>query len=229
MTDIEAKTRFSLIKENLAEILNPEIIENILAEGRHPKIYWGESLAQSPWTKSRDEDKSVRRLLTSVLLGTATTGRPHCGYFVCAIKIAQYLAAGCDVTILLADIVRSNGVSCLLSRSLTHSFQHGFLDNLKAPIELVEYRAKYYRFVITAILEAVGVPTEKLRFVLGSSYQKSPGYIMDVYKLCAVVSEHDAKKVRGVISAPGIRLRHIGYPRALSHAGWMSLTLSRTC
>lgn len=44
MTDIEAKSRFALIKENLAEVLNPEIIENILAEGRHPKIYWGESI-----------------------------------------------------------------------------------------------------------------------------------------------------------------------------------------
>lgn len=72
--------------------------------------------------------------------------------------------------------------------------QHGFLDNLKAPIELIQHRAEYYRFVITAILEAVGVPTEKLKFVLGSSYQKSPDYIMDVYKLSSVVSEHDAKK-----------------------------------
>ncbi len=34
--------RFALIKENLAEVLNPEIIEKILDEGRHPKIYWGE-------------------------------------------------------------------------------------------------------------------------------------------------------------------------------------------
>jgi tyrosyl-tRNA synthetase len=42
--DAEAQKRFDLIKENLAEVLNPEIIENILAEGRHPKIYWGESL-----------------------------------------------------------------------------------------------------------------------------------------------------------------------------------------
>jgi tyrosyl-tRNA synthetase len=36
-----ANERFDLIRENLAEVLNPEIIENILAEGRHPKIYWG--------------------------------------------------------------------------------------------------------------------------------------------------------------------------------------------
>ncbi|KAF2274961.1 tyrosyl-tRNA synthetase [Westerdykella ornata] len=139
--------RLALIKENLAEVLDGEIIEKILKEGRHPKIYWG----------------------------TATTGRPHCGYFVPAIKIAQYLAAGCDVTILLADI-------------------HGFLDNLKAPIELVEQRAEYYRFVISAMLEGIGVPLDKLKFVLGSSYQKSAEYVMDLYKMASVVSEHDAKK-----------------------------------
>lgn len=40
--DAEAKARFDLIGENLAEILNPEIIESILAEGRNPRIYWGE-------------------------------------------------------------------------------------------------------------------------------------------------------------------------------------------
>ena len=71
---------------------------------------------------------------------------------------------------------------------------HGFLDNLKAPLELVSHRAAYYRLVITSLLQAVGVPTEKLRFVLGSSYQTSPEYVMDVYKLSSLVSEHDAKR-----------------------------------
>ncbi|KAL2149120.1 hypothetical protein VTH82DRAFT_8468 [Thermothelomyces myriococcoides] len=147
MAAADSEKRLSLIKENLAEVLNEEIIKKILDEGRHPKIYWG----------------------------TATTGRPHCGYFVPAIKIAQFLAAGCDVTILLADI-------------------HGFLDNLKAPLELVMHRAEFYRHIITAMLKAVGVSTEKLRVVLGSSYQKSPEYVMDVYKMASLISEHDAKK-----------------------------------
>ncbi|KAK8107596.1 tyrosyl-tRNA synthetase [Apiospora kogelbergensis] len=144
---MDAEARLALIKENLAEVLDAPIIENILAEGRNPKIYWG----------------------------TATTGRPHCGYFVPAVKIAQYLAAGCEVTILLADI-------------------HGFLDNLKAPIELVAHRVTYYRHCITEMLRAVGVSTDKLKFVLGSSYQTSSEYTMDIFKLCAVTSEHDAKK-----------------------------------
>lgn len=89
--------------------------------------------------------------------------------------MAQLLAAGCDVVVLLADI-------------------HGFLDNLKAPIELVEARAKYYRKIIEAILESVGVSTGKLEFVLGSSYQKNSEYVMDVYRLSSLISEHDAKK-----------------------------------
>ena len=91
------------------------------------------------------------------------------------LKIAQFLRAGCRVKILLADI-------------------HGFLDNLKAPIELVNFRAEYYRFVITALLKAVGVSLDKLEFVLGSSYQLTPAYTMDLFRLSSVVTEHDAKK-----------------------------------
>lgn len=41
MAAADASEKLALIRENLAEILNPEIIEKILDEGRHPKIYWG--------------------------------------------------------------------------------------------------------------------------------------------------------------------------------------------
>ena len=70
----------------------------------------------------RDVIKKQKRPLV-IYWGTATTGRPHVAYFVPIIKLADFLRAGCVVKILLADV-------------------HGFLDNLKAPITLVEYRAK---------------------------------------------------------------------------------------
>ncbi|KAI5285287.1 hypothetical protein KEM54_000687 [Ascosphaera aggregata] len=124
----------------------------------------------------------------SIYFGTAPTGRPHCGYFVPIVKLAHFLRAGCSIKILLADI-------------------HAFLDNLKAPIDLVAYRTEYYRKVITAMLETVGVPTDKLEFVKGSDYQKSAEYTMDVYRLTSIVSEHDAKRagaevVKQVDNAP---------------------------
>ncbi|KAL5118417.1 Tyrosine--tRNA ligase cytoplasmic [Pleosporales sp. CAS-2024a] len=139
--------KMALITANLAEVLNPEIMQEALKKNGHLKVYWG----------------------------TATTGRPHCGYFVPILKIAQFLAAGCHVKVLLADI-------------------HGFLDNLKAPIELVKYRADYYRYTIRALLKAIHVPIEKLEFVLGSSYELSSDYMMDLLRLASITSERDAKK-----------------------------------
>lgn len=144
--------KLGLIKNNLQEVLNWEIIEEIVNKNERPlKIY----------------------------LGTATTGKPHCGYFVGFLKIAEFLAAGCEVKFLLADV-------------------HGFLDNLKAPIELVELRVKYYRLVITEALKAVGVDISRLKFITGSEYQTTGDtgakYFMDLLRLSTAVSSHDASK-----------------------------------
>ncbi|KAH9167212.1 hypothetical protein EDB89DRAFT_2075031 [Lactarius sanguifluus] len=107
--------------------------------------------------------------------GTAPTGRPHVGYFVPLTKIADFLRADVEVKILLADV-------------------HAFLDNMKAPLELVGHRTKYYKFVLLAVFESLDIPTSKLTFVEGSSYQLTKEYNLDNYRLCATVTEHDAKK-----------------------------------
>ncbi|CDK26421.1 unnamed protein product [Kuraishia capsulata CBS 1993] len=139
---------YNLITSQLQEVLNGQIIKNVLEVEKRPlKIYWG----------------------------TAPTGKPHCGYFVPMTKLAHFLKAGCEITVLLADL-------------------HAFLDNMKAPLEVVQYRAKYYEHVVKAILRSINVPIEKLNFVIGSSYQKSPEYIMDIFKLSNVVSQNDAKR-----------------------------------
>jgi tyrosyl-tRNA synthetase len=43
MAAMEPSERLALIRENLAEFLNPEIVEKIISEGGNPKIYGGES------------------------------------------------------------------------------------------------------------------------------------------------------------------------------------------
>lgn len=107
--------------------------------------------------------------------GTATTGRPHVAYFVPMSKIADFLNAGCEVTILFADL-------------------HAYLDNMKAPWELLQKRTLYYEHLIKAVLSSIGVSIEKLKFVRGSDYQLSKEYTMDIYRLSSFVTEHDAKK-----------------------------------
>jgi tyrosyl-tRNA synthetase len=65
---------------------------------------------------------------------------------------------------------------------------------LKAPLELVAHRTNYYRHILLATFTSLGIPVDKLRFIEGSSYQLTKEYNMDNYKLCATVTEHDAKK-----------------------------------
>ena len=147
-SELNREQQLALIKQNLQEVLKPELLEDIvLRQGRPLSLYWG----------------------------TATTGRPHCAYFVPMLKVASFLRAGCRVKILLADV-------------------HGFLDNLKAPIELVDHRAEYYRFVITSLLKAIGVSVERLEFSLGRAHQMTREYFMDLLRLCTLTTIHDAQK-----------------------------------
>ncbi|KAJ0175125.1 hypothetical protein K1T71_009266 [Dendrolimus kikuchii] len=135
-----------LITRNLQEILGEEKLNEILKQ-RDLKIYWG----------------------------TATTGRPHVAYFVPMSKIADFLKAGCEVTILFADL-------------------HAYLDNMKAPWELLALRTQYYESAIKAMLQSIGVPLDKLKFVRGTEYQLSKEYTLDVYRMSSVITDHDAKK-----------------------------------
>ncbi|XP_017772453.1 PREDICTED: tyrosine--tRNA ligase, cytoplasmic [Nicrophorus vespilloides] len=138
--------KYELLSRNLQEVLGEDKIKTILKE-RDLKIYWG----------------------------TATTGKPHVAYFVPMSKIADFLRAGAEVTILFADL-------------------HAYLDNMKAPWELLALRTQYYEHSIKAMLKSIGVSTEKLKFVKGTDYQLSKEYTLDVYRLSSVITEHDAKK-----------------------------------
>lgn len=151
--------KYQLITRNLEEVIGEDDIKKVLQE-RNLKVYWG----------------------------TATTGKPHIAYFVAMSKIADFLRAGCEVTILFADL-------------------HACLDNMKAPWELINYRVDYYRESITGMLESIGVPLDKLKFVKGTDYQLSRDYTLDAYKLTTLVTEKDAKKagaevVKQSLSAP---------------------------
>ncbi|CCH62494.1 hypothetical protein TBLA_0H02080 [Henningerozyma blattae CBS 6284] len=147
-SSVDPQVAYDLITKGLQEVLNPQIIKNVLEVEKRPiKLYWG----------------------------TATTGKPHCGYFVPMTKLAHFLQAGCEVTVLLADL-------------------HAFLDNMKAPLETIKYRTKYYECSVKAILKSIGVPIEKLKFVVGSSYQLTADYTLDIFKMSNIVSQNDAKR-----------------------------------
>lgn len=104
-------------------------------------------------------DKLTKQLSTEgkvlhLYWGTATTGKPHVGYLVPMRKIADFLQAGLNVTILFADL-------------------HAFLDNMKSTWELLENRVVYYQCVIKALLQSLDVPIDRLHFIKGTEFQLS--------------------------------------------------------
>eukprot|EP00158_Paraphelidium_tribonemae_P008817 Partr_v1_DN28694_c1_g1_i1_m50054 putative tyrosyl-tRNA synthetase len=145
--DMSVDEKYALITRNLQEVLGGDTIRSVLESTGSLSLYWG----------------------------TATTGKPHIGYFVPMSKIADFLKAGCKVKVLLADL-------------------HAYLDNQKAPWDLLALRTKYYEFIVKSMLESIGVPVDKLHFVVGTSYQLSREYNLDVYRMTAATTEHDAKK-----------------------------------
>jgi len=138
--------KFDLITRGLQEVVGDDELKDILKE-RDINIYWG----------------------------AAPTGKLHVGHFVPIFKIADFLEAGCKVTILFANM-------------------HAYLDNMKSTWALLKKRTEYYELTIREMLTLAGVPLDKLEFVEGTDFQLNHEYTLDMYKLSALASTRDTKK-----------------------------------
>lgn len=137
--------KFQLIKRNTEEIVTDEELKELLKTKKTPAVY----------------------------LGTAITGRPHIGYFVWVLKLADFLKAGFKVKLMLADL-------------------HGALD--QTPWDLLEKRYKYYQIIIPDMFEAVGADIKNFEIVKGSDFEKNKDYFFDLLRMSTYSSVHDAKK-----------------------------------
>ena len=142
---MELKKRLELIKRNTIEIIKEEELNELLKTKKQPSVY----------------------------LGTATTGKPHIGYFLWVLKLADFLKAGFKVKLLLADI-------------------HGALDN--TPWNILDYRYKYYSKIIPLMFKAIGTNISKFEIVKGSDFQLKKDYILDILKMSSYTSVSDAKR-----------------------------------
>ncbi len=119
--------------------------------------------------------------LTSVLkerdlnlyLGTSPTGRIHIGYLCLAVKIADFIDANCNVTILIADL-------------------HAYLDSMKSTLPQLKARTEYYRVMFIEILKLFNVNIDKLKFVVGTDFQLSKEYTMDMYRANSMIGVKEA-------------------------------------
>ncbi|MFB6172532.1 MAG: tyrosine--tRNA ligase [Haloarculaceae archaeon] len=102
----------------------------------------------------------------SVYIGYAPTGEMHIGHFTTIRKLADFLRAGLDVTVLIADL-------------------HAHLDDEKSPFELLDARSTYYREAIEGMVEAAGADPAAVSFVRGTEFELDQPYTLDLYRMLA--------------------------------------------
>lgn len=134
-----------LICKNLQEVIGRDVLDKIV-EKRPLKIYWG----------------------------TAPTNKIHLGYFVPILKIADFINAGCEITILFANL-------------------HAYLDSMKSNLKQLGSRTEYYKIMIIEMLLLLGVDVTKIRFVNGMDFQLTQAYSFDVYRINSLITVAKAK------------------------------------
>ena len=102
----------------------------------------------------------------SAYIGYAPTGEMHIGHFTTMRKLADFLRAGVDVTVLIADL-------------------HAHLDDNKSPFELLDARSAYYEEAIEGMIGAAGADPEDVEFVRGTDFQLEEEYTLEMYRMAA--------------------------------------------
>jgi len=138
---------FALLKKNTEEIVEEKELMQLLENNKIISAYWG----------------------------TAPTGRVHIGYLIPLSKIADFLIAGINIKILLADI-------------------HAHLDDQKSPFDVLDYRTEYYKQIVIGLLEGLGVNTSKLQFVRGTDFELTERYSLDLLKFASIITFNRAKR-----------------------------------
>ncbi len=126
----------------------------------------------------------------SVYAGYEPSGKIHMGHVLTVNKLLDLQQAGFKITVLLADI---------------HAYlnEKGTMDEVK---EIAEYNKKCFI--------ALGLDENKTRFVLGSSYQLEPEYMLDVLKLARMTTLNRARRSMDEVSrdAENPRVSQMIYP-----------------
>ena len=129
----------------------------------------------------------------SVYIGYAPTGEMHIGHFTTIRKLADFLHAGMDVTVLIADL-------------------HAHLDDEKSPFDLLEARSDYYEETIRAMVDAAGADPAQITFVRGREFELDREYSLELLRMTAettiaraqraaseVVRESDSPNLGGLV------------------------------
>jgi tyrosyl-tRNA synthetase len=161
---MDTADRLDLVARHTAEVVTEAQLEELLADGT-PSAY----------------------------IGYAPTGEMHIGHFTTMRKLADFLGAGLEVTVLIADL-------------------HAHLDDEKSPFELLDARSAYYQETIKGMIDAAGGDPDEVEFVRGTEFELDEEYTLELYRMLAettisrarraaseVVRESDSPNLGGLV------------------------------
>ena len=114
--------------------------------------------------------------IPSAYVGYEPSGKIHMGHVLTVNKLLDLQQAGFEITVLLADV-------------------HAYL-NEKGTMEEVREVAEYNKRCFIAL----GLDEKKTKFVLGSSYQFEPQYMLDVLKFARTTTLNRARRSMDEVS-----------------------------
>ncbi len=119
----------------------------------------------------------VQKERPKAYIGFEPSGTVHLGWKICTNKIKDFVAAGFDFTVLLAD-------------------WHAYInDKLSGDIEAIKLCGRY----MEDCFAAMGVDTEKIKFVYASDYVGDPKYWEMVLKTAKAVSVARVKRAMDIM------------------------------
>jgi len=130
--------RVELVARHTEEVVTEDELRELFAEREEPRAY----------------------------IGYAPTGEMHIGHFTTMRKLADFLRAGLDVTVLIADL-------------------HAHLDDEKSPFDLLDARSRYYEEAIRGMIDAAGADAGSVGFVRGTEFELDQPYTLDLYRAIA--------------------------------------------
>ena len=167
--------------------MNREITSNISIDERFNLL--SRNLASPP----PQEIKSYLSHSLNVVWSVDVTGRPKFSLLGHVAKIRDFVNAGCKVTVLATDIA-------------------SHLDSSQVTYEIAPKRAEFILELLKIACKIHQVNMERVTFLRGSDFQRSEKYVLDLYKITALVScKESHSAVSDVVKDPNL-LSALLYP-----------------
>ena len=159
---MDTAERYRLVARNTAEVVTEAELRDLLGDDCDSDD--GENVDVDAEAKASGNGDETD--VPTIYIGYAPTGEMHIAHFTTIRKLADFLHAGLDVTVLVADL-------------------HAHLDDEKSPFPLLDARSAYYREAITGMVKAAGADPEAIEFIQGREFELDSDYSLDLLRMAA--------------------------------------------